>query len=279
MISASVVIPVGPRIDHLNEQLHALACQETALAFEVVVVDNMPEGRDIDVPDDRFRVVHAPERPNIAYAWNVGVGQASASLILFCDADDIVSSGWVDAMSCAGFHFDVFGGPIDDRPLDALLAAKSLGHRLYLPNDLGPMPWFISANIGLTSEAFRKLGGWDDTYRAAEDIDLCWRAQLAGLKLGFVPDALVDYRPRVSAREAFSQGWSWGFAEPRLFGRYRSHGMWRPRLRDAALDYAKLTLSVPLLVLSRRLRRDWARLLGLRLGRAMGSIRWKQLLL
>lgn len=67
MISASVVIPVGPRIDHLNEQLHALACQETALAFEVVVVDNMPEGRDIDVPDDRFRVVHAPERPNIAY--------------------------------------------------------------------------------------------------------------------------------------------------------------------------------------------------------------------
>ncbi|MGA9077722.1 MAG: glycosyltransferase [Acidimicrobiales bacterium] len=279
MIDVSVVVPVGPSIDHLDEQLLALANQETDRSYEVIVVDNVPAGRQFELPDERFRVVHAPERQTAGYARNVGASHALADVILFCDADDLVSNRWVEAMFRAGIDLDVFGGPIDERSLDPLPATETTERRLHLPTDFPLMPRFSGGNIGLRAEAFATLGGWDDAYRAAEDVDVSWRAQLAGLKVAFAPDALVYVRRRATARDAFSQGLGWGFAQPRLLRRYQHHGLRRPPLSDAVIDWMKLLMYVPAAAASRRLRRNWAALLGVRLGRVMGSLRWQRLLL
>jgi len=273
----SVVVPVGSQCAYLGEQLYALATQKTAASYEVLVVDNHPRVRQFDLPDGRFRVMHEPVVAGAAHARNVGAFRSGGDVILFCDADDVVAPGWIGGMSRAAARgLDVFGGPIDDVALDPL---KQRGPTLPLPRDLDLMPWAIGANIGMRSSAFARLGGWNEAFRAGEEIDLCWRAQLLGLEFGEAPDALVHYRPRASARPALFQGLSWGVAAPRLLVEYGEHGLRRPSLPNATRDWGRLLLAFPWLLVSPRARRDAARLVGLRVGRMLGSLRWRRLLL
>ena len=59
------------------------------------------------------------------------------------------------------------------------------------------MPYAVSANLAIWADVLRDLGGWSDEYEAGgEDTELSWRAQLAGYRLGFAPDAVAYYRYR-----------------------------------------------------------------------------------
>ena len=79
---------------------------------------------------------------------------------------------------------------------------------------------------GLRSPGHRWVGG---------DAELCWRAQLAGHTLAFVPDAVVHYRYRDTTLGAVRQQFEWGQADPRLYCDFRAAGCpRRPWLRMAA---------------------------------------------
>lgn len=51
------------------------------------------------------------------------------------------------------------------------------------------------------ADLFRTIGGYDDviTFRG-DDVDLCWRAQVAGARVMVVPDAVVRHRERLNER-------------------------------------------------------------------------------
>src|SRR5207253_443589 len=88
--------------DHLPAQLEALANQ-TVDDFEVLVADNA--SRDGTVATAlaqasrfrRLRVVDASSRLGSGHARNIGLLATRSSRLLFCDADDVVSPGWVRA--------------------------------------------------------------------------------------------------------------------------------------------------------------------------------------
>ncbi len=56
--------------------------------------------------------------------------------------------------------------------------------------------FFVSATVMLVrSDLFRELGGFDpQTFPGAEDLDLCWRARIAGARVMVAPDARVRHR-------------------------------------------------------------------------------------
>ena len=81
----------------------------------------------------------------------------------------------------------------------------------------GPAPVVAAAlrgrarNFAIWADVLRDLGGWSSEYEAGgEDTELSWRAQLAGYRLGFAPDAVVYYRYRSglwqTARQAYAIG-------------------------------------------------------------------------
>src|SRR3954452_16520200 len=79
----SVVIPCRNAGEHLERQLDALASQETAFPWELVVVDNGSSDDSMQIVETyedriRLRVVSAPDRANAAYARNVGADAAHA---------------------------------------------------------------------------------------------------------------------------------------------------------------------------------------------------------
>lgn len=279
--SVSIIVPARNAALWLADQLAALSADLADQGdVEVIVVDNNSRDRTCEIAElwrgYPVKLLRAQRRKGAAYARNVGAAAADGKVLLFCDADDVVHGGWFAAMAKAAERFDVFGGPINGDRLDPL-ADQPRG--LSLPADLDFRPWFIAANIGMSRDAWLCLGGWNERYRAAEEVDLCWRAHIAGLRLGVVENAIVNYRPRSSAIGAAQQGFAWGVAAPRLVADFTRYGFSPRTWRSARQDWVRLIRNARHLVGYARQRRDWLRLAGLLSGRAVGSVRHRSRLL
>src|SRR5262245_51204538 len=89
----------------IDAQLDALLAQEGIGAYEVVVVD---DGSIDDGPrkveqaarrDHRVRLIATSGGTGPANARNIGAEHARGAAIAFCDADDVVATGWLAALS------------------------------------------------------------------------------------------------------------------------------------------------------------------------------------
>jgi GT2 family glycosyltransferase len=88
------------------------------------------------------------------------------------------SGGWIDHL---GYPF-MRGRIFEDREMD---------HGQY--DDATPCFWASGAALFIRADAFHAMGGFDEYFFAhQEEIDLCWRLQLAGYKV-FVQPASVVY--------------------------------------------------------------------------------------
>ena len=121
----SVVVPAFDAESTLGEQLGALAGQVGAPVFEVLVCDNGSRdgtagvvwsfvGRSVgSVAWSGVRLVDASVRRGPAAARNVGAGRARGEFLVFCDADDVVSPGWVAALHAGLADHDLVAGGLE----------------------------------------------------------------------------------------------------------------------------------------------------------------------
>ncbi|WP_164861490.1 glycosyltransferase [Microbacterium sp. CPCC 204701] len=211
-VDASVVIPAFNAEATLADQLSALAGQDANAAFEVLVSDNgSTDGtaRVIEAFADRIpglRLVDASSRRGASAARNVGAAAARGRLLLFCDADDVVSTGWVRAMTAALAHAPFAAGAVEHSLLNP---GRDWDFGWAEPTFRDPalpqLPAGGSGNMGIHATAFAEVGGFDESLTAAEDLDFSWRVQLAGHRLVGVPDAVVHVRKRGGVRDAVRQ--------------------------------------------------------------------------
>ncbi len=225
--AVSVVIAALNAADVIDHQLDALAAQVGASGFEVLVCDN--GSRDdtrtralSHLPDlPLLRVVDASARTGAGHARNVGAREALGQHLLFCDADDVVSPGWVAAMADALSRRAVVAGPLDATTLNPAWAAAA--RPVPQRDGLQPshfLPHASAQNLGVHREVFLAVAGFDVRQRHLEDIDLSWRLQLAGHHLGFEPRAVVHVRLRQDLGALWRQGWAYGRAHAELDRRY-----------------------------------------------------------
>lgn len=275
----SVVIPALDASAWIDDQLAALAAQDVPVPWEVVVADN---GSTDDTAArvaawrDRLpvRVVDASERRGINHARNRGAEEARGELLLYCDADDIVHPGWVTAFWGARDEWDVAGGQVDGITLNDAEARTrhpdgevSRGLATF-----GWLPTFMGCNFALHRAVHTKLDGFDESFvGGCDDIEFAFRAQLAGLRLGFVPDAVVAYRLRGSLRDAARQYYRYGHSRPRLYRKFRSSGMPRRSLRHTVRTYALTVWHIPRLITTDG-RARWIVQVAFLLGMLTGSV-------
>lgn len=277
----TVLLPVFNGAATINDQLTALSGQITSFDFDVLVVDNGSTDRTPEIVDDyverdaRFRRIVASDQHNLSYVRNVGVRATAATNVLFCDDDDVVAPGWVEAMSTAlGAHRFVASSFEYDLLNDA---AVMLGRTRFQSEGLDRLFGYAvagGAGFGVRRDVWLRLGGNDEGLGVAgEDYDFAIRAaRECGVEPHFVDGAVVHYRLRTGARLTWKQARRYGRSHVALYRRYgRDRTDRRAELRDAANDWWWILTRSPLLIRGDR-RVRWARKAGMRAGRLLGSL-------
>jgi len=269
----SVVIPIRNAADDVRDQLAALADQSFEQPWEVVVADNGSTdgiGAVIASFVDRLpglRRVDASHRAGQAHAVNIGARASTGDALLFLDADDVVAPGYLHAMSRALTEHPFVAARLD---CDALNPPWVRNSRPRMQTDavgtpFGFLPSGAGCSLGVRRELFESVGGFDEDIILGNDVDFCWRVQLASGPLVFVPEAVVQYRYRASMRGIFDQARSYGTAGPVLYRRYRHRGMPRRPWRKALRFHGALLVRL-LRIRSRSDVAEWVFLAGYRVG-------------
>jgi glycosyltransferase involved in cell wall biosynthesis len=270
----SVVVPVHNGMPWIEQQLEALSAQTLTEDWEAVVADNGSEDgtrlsvRHWSARDPRFQLVDASARRGAGAARNAGARAARGRMVAFCDADDLVRPSWLAALVAALADSDVVAGEFDFGSLNGRPQSDPLPPAIRL---LGFLPFALGANLAVRKDAFEAVGGFRDSLSVGEDVDLCWRMQLAGYRFTATSDAVVAKREPSGGRAALRTGWAYGLCGPALFRRYRAEGMKRDP-RGAAKAWAWLMVTIPGLLSSSR-RVNWLRVFGVRTGRLAASAR------
>ena len=79
---------------------------------------------------------------------------------------------------------------------------------------MGFLPFALSANLAVRREVFEAVHGFDEELSPEEDVDLCWRLQLAGYRFTVAADAVVEKRERATGLPTFRAAWAYGRCGP-----------------------------------------------------------------
>jgi len=202
--SVSVVLPTYNRCSRLERVLTALEKQTFDGPLEVIVVsDGSTDGTDDFLASAELSIDLVPlQQANggPAVARNRGIAAATNELVVFID-DDVVPAPeliaeHVAAHRRAGDGRLVAIGPMlnppdaDYSPWVAWEQEKLAEQYDCLRSDpAASYRQFYTGNASVLREHLERSGGFDSRYRRAEDVELAFRLEQAGLRFEFCPSA------------------------------------------------------------------------------------------
>ncbi|HEY4928964.1 MAG TPA: glycosyltransferase [Acidimicrobiales bacterium] len=272
----SVVVPVRNGMPYIEEQIRALAAQKCSEPWEVIIADNGSDDGTLEFARDwsethaNFLVVDASGLPGTSAARNAGVDVSHGEYLAFCDADDVVMAGWLEACASSLRQADLVAGRFDFWSLNSIPPAPPVRAAT---RQLGFLPAGLGANLAVRKGPFLEVGGFDEQFVPGEDIDLCWRLQLRGFIYAEASGAVVAKRARSDFGGVFRQAFAYGQCGPLLHKRFRKSGA-RKDLQGALKAWVWLMVSVFRIAQPTR-RIEWARGAGTRLGRLEASWRYR----
>lgn len=200
-------MPTHNRGRSITATIESLLSQETDSPFEIIVVDNNSTDETPSVVAEfvqrhasRLRYVFEPVVGSSA-ARNAGITATSGGIVIFVDDDIIAMPGWLRAFVdvftahddawCAGGKVELalpstlppwFNGT-PSSIIATYLSRQDYGEHTLRLDGTG----LISANLAVTRDALRRLGGFDTSLgrfgqqlMGGEDLDLVRRIHRAG---------------------------------------------------------------------------------------------------
>jgi GT2 family glycosyltransferase len=155
----------------------------------------------------------------LANARNIGLAESRAEIVAYVDADTRVDPYWLMFLVQPFVSRDVAaaGGPNLVPPEDPWFAqcvARAPGAPTHVLIDDCIAEHVPGCNMAFRREALAAMGGFDPRFvRAGDDVDMCWRMQAQGWKIGFSAAALVWHHCRASIGAYWRQQVGYGEGE------------------------------------------------------------------
>lgn len=274
----SVIVPVRNGMPWLQEQLRAVTQQKCEEPWELIVSDNgstdagMALVKELSEKSTSVRSVDASGVKGPGATRNVGAASAKGELLAFCDADDVVNPGWLQACVDALKDAEAAGGVTDYWSLNGVAApVPPLPNVPPAKRQFGYLDAGLSSNLAVRRDVFDAAGGFEESMFTGEDTDFCWRVQELGYRFVIRTDMVVSRRDRSGFSQVFKRFVAYGRSGPVLYKRHRTGGMKREGA-EAVKAWAWILLSAPRLVRP-DFRIKWAWVAGWRVGRLSGSAR------
>ncbi len=231
----SVIVPVRNEAGHLRRTLDGLTGQRfPAHEVEILVVDG-------DSDDGTLSIVRECQRrhANVALfynqrrlssaARNIAVREARGDFLVLVDGHcDIQNPDYLTNVAEAFDRSaaDTLGRPQPLRagaltPFQTAVSAARMSWLGHNPDSaiFDAEPRFVAADnvaVAYRREVFERVGLFDESFDACEDVDFNTRVRQAGLTCYFTPTISVDYQPRRSLTGLGAQMMRYGRGRARL---------------------------------------------------------------
>jgi GT2 family glycosyltransferase len=200
--------------------------------LELLIVDNNSGDNSVSVLNAEIQkkgykgmhVIANAENAGFGKGCNLGASKAKGKYFLLLNNDTLVKDKGI--LSMATYLEDheaiaILGGQL--RNMNGSLQASAgkfytpgnvtlllLGLQKYGILDISPkkieeVEWVKGALLMIRSEVYKKLNGFDEKiFMYIEDMELCYRAKLAGYKIYFYPDVSVYHVDQGSGNRTFA---------------------------------------------------------------------------
>lgn len=228
-LDVTVVVPVFGTPDELRPTLAALG----RVGRLIVVDDASPEPGIADVARDHGgELVRHDVNRGPSAARNTGWRRATTELVVFIDAGCVPSLGWLDEL------LPLFDDPqvvavaprITTNVAATLPRALAAYEKAHPSLDRGPaeanvrprsqVHFVPAASLLVRRDALEVVGGFDETMRMGEDVDLVWRLGVRCGTVRYAPTTSVAHTSRPSTRAWLGQRYAYGTSAAALARRH-----------------------------------------------------------
>jgi GT2 family glycosyltransferase len=196
-------------------------------SYEIILVNDGSTDETVAIAR-RHPLVRRVDVPNggLGAARNVGLSEATGEIVAYTDADVRVDPDWLTFLVQPFLRSDAVGVggpnvvPADDS-WGAQCVARAPGGPTHVLLDDTVAEHVPGCNMAFRREALLGIGGFDPIFvKAGDDVDVCWRLQARGWRIGFAPAALVWHHHRGSIRAYWRQQVGYGEGETWLMHRH-----------------------------------------------------------
>ncbi len=216
--------------------------------YEVILVDDgsTDTAPQIAALHPTIRFFRHQTNLGLSTARNTGIAAATGEIVAFTDADCRADEDWLYHLvgDLLNSEFAGIGGhnflPSDDSSVAAAVLVSPGGpaHVMLTDRQAEHIP---GCNMAFYKWALDDAGGFDPVFRkAGDDVDLCWRLQQRGHKIGFSPAGFVWHYRRSTLGAYLEQQRGYGEAEallvrkhPEYFNSFGAH-IWRGHIYTAS---------------------------------------------
>lgn len=196
--------------------------------FEIILVD---DGSSDSTPQlaaqfPQIRTLRHERNLGLSVARNTGIAAATGEIVAFTDSDCRADEDWLHYLVAGLVTAPLvgIGGhnflPPDDSPAAAAVMVSPGGpaHVMLTDRLAEHIP---GCNMAFYKWALDEIGGFDPVYRkAGDDVDVCWRLQQRGYRIGFSPAGFVWHYRRNTITAYLRQQAGYGDAEAMLERRH-----------------------------------------------------------
>ena len=186
----SFIIPCYNEEKNIGHVLNSIKPMERLFGsqFEVIVIDNGSSDNGPTIAQHLGAKVYRSHAQTVAGVRNDGVHKSSGELLIFIDADVLLTSNWFNNI---------------ERVVDYIFTntLTITGSHCEVPDSLGGTlkPWYElvgkdtrnthlgSGHMLMHKSLFTKIGGFDKSLKSGEDFDLCERAKKIGAEIKINP--------------------------------------------------------------------------------------------
>ena len=221
--------------------------------YEAILVDDGSTDQTAEIAAGYGGVRYVRQQHlGLSVARNTGIAASTGELIAFTDADCRADEDWLRYLvgDLLATGYAGIGGPNFLPPEDSRIAAAVMAspggptHVMLTDREAEHVP---GCNMAFYRWALDDIGGFDPIFRrAGDDVDLCWRLQEHGHRIGFSPAGFVWHYRRSTPAAYLRQQFGYGEAEALLARKHPEYfnllggGLWRGRIYASAQAAVRL---------------------------------------